>query len=96
MRGYKSSDEKIIRDGIWRYQEGDTLSDLQARVIANTWHKGQSSDMYALASTGTIREDFHPGLSPASLEQVEIMALMEYIHTKGPRGPVDGWSDLSW
>jgi len=91
-----STDEKIIAEAIHHYQIGNTITDLQARVIANAWHDGQPGDMYALVSTGTIREDFYPGFGDNRLETPEIAALMNYVHTHGPRGPVDGWSDLSW
>jgi len=91
-----STDEKIIAEAIHHYQIGNTITDLQARVIASAWHNGHYSDLYALTSTGTIRKDFDPGLGDNRLENPEILALMNYVHTHGPRGPVDGWSDLSW
>jgi len=90
------SDENIIAEAVHSYQMGNTITDLQAKVIANAWHGGQSSDMYALTSTGTIRTDFDPGFGDNRLDEPEIMALMHYVHTLGPRGPVNNWSNLSW
>lgn len=53
--------------------EGEEISDLQARVIANAWHGGMWSAFYSFTSTGAILEgdtdhhgrDFRTELSDA-------------------------------
>lgn len=48
------SDQDIIVGAVRTHANGEIISDLEARVIANAWHGGQSSRFYMLTSTGTI------------------------------------------
>lgn len=82
------------------------ITDGQARKIASEWHGGQSSPLYSLASTGAINlpDVLHeimvdaaavgPENSPGQLDA--LVALDDYVHTVGARGPVTGWSDIDF
>jgi hypothetical protein len=83
------------------------ISDRQARQIASEWHGGQGSALYAFASTGAIdtawedhdiRQEIRPlrEHSPNFTEYDRLTKLLKYCDFYGPRGPVDGWSDLHW
>lgn len=111
-----------------------------ARRLADEWHGGQWTGLYALASSGAIivNRDFsripatfinddgervltddpdtiatltaeneildelaekyrHPTAGPLSTaDKRDLMRLLEYVRHYGPRGPVDGWSNLNW
>lgn len=78
-----------------------------ARRIASEWHGGITSDLYLLTSTGTISTDAEReiGLCMMALESQDtyrdkdhknLFNLLQYVRHYGPRGPVDGWSRLSW
>lgn len=103
-----SIDAAIISQAVSTHRHGDTISDLQARVIANAWHGGQSSALYSLTSTGAITDAtlaelyeelrFIDARGPVDGGEAdyELTALLDYAKTYGPRGPVDGWSELRW
>jgi hypothetical protein len=80
----------------------DHLSDLQARIIASEWHSGRSSGLYALTSSGAILTSPDPLYElqciarQSTTAEDEIAALVDYIQTHGPRGPVAGWANLRW
>lgn len=79
-----------------------------ARRIASEWHGGIASDLYLLTSTGTISTDAEREIIDARREVYEqsnhgiasaihdLNKLLAYVRHYGPRGPVDGWSKLSW
>lgn len=69
----------------------------EARRIASEWHGGQSSKLYAFASTGAILEGitneiFDTGTDPAVQVGEDRYKLYEYITAHGLRGPQQGWS----
>ena len=93
------SDQEVIDAGIARADESDgVIDDLTARVIANAWHGGAASALYALASTGAIlpttayviRRELEQSPLP------ELAALLGYVRRYGERGPVEGWGNLGW
>jgi hypothetical protein len=95
--GTMSTDEKIIEAGVVAWCARRDVTDLQAKVIANAWHGGQSSALYSFTSTGAIRDDAEGEI--LSLQRTlddELCALLWYVRHYGPRGPVDGWDDLNW
>lgn len=96
------SDEDIIQRAIARNLSGERITDGEARVIASQWHAGQSSALYALASSGAILKDdllrelysemiTHDDRQSANRE---LAALERYVHIHGQRGPVTGWSAI--
>jgi hypothetical protein len=81
------------------------ITDLKARIIVSEWHSGQSSDLYALSSTGTITATCHdsilleihdPANADALGESDDLHKLFTYVMSKGERGPQEGWSGLTW
>lgn len=86
------------------------LTDTQARKIASEWHGGQFTALYALSSSGAIdhnQEALDPKASPILAEITDckpeddqstgdLIGLLAYVIQNGPRGPVAGWSKLSW
>jgi hypothetical protein len=78
------------------------LTDLEARKIADAWHGGQASPLYALTSTGALVKGVHAEISDCALLTDdpdgwdELGMLLTYVKAHYPRGPVDGWSDLRW
>lgn len=81
------------------------ITDTHARRIAAEWHGGLSSAMYAFASSGFIAPDLEAEITHeleidrnfASVEEkTPLIRLLDYVRVKGERGPVDGWSNLSW
>lgn len=90
-----SGDAARIAAGLERAADG-VIDDLTARLLASTWHSGQFSPLYALASTGAIvdgvdseiRQRLGVGHDP------QLQALLGYAAAKGPRGPQPGWSRL--
>lgn len=86
------------------HDEPPALTDLDARKLACDWHGGGGSALYALCSTGAMRQ---PALSAElgraryvngddAPNAAELRALAAYVDRHGPRGPVAGWSDLPW
>lgn len=80
--------------------EHTVISDRRARKLASEWHGGQWAPMYALASSGAIREDtadeIRECLRQDYDEQLtrELRDLLRYVEAKGPRGPVEGWANI--
>lgn len=83
----------------------EEVSDACARVIASWYHNGQASLGYSFVSTGAIPEEpsdvWHDltdnGKSYESADRDDREALNmlgTYLTNAGPRGPVDGWSNL--
>lgn len=78
------------------------ITDAQARTVAADWHGGQSSPLYALASSGAIPDvDAVRGEISADLSTVDVgterrplLALDTYVREHGQRGPVSGWAAL--
>lgn len=86
------------------------ITDTEARRISSEWHGGGGTALYALSSTGAIntaRADH--GIVTEIIDEIEattsyeelnpmtdMHALLDYVQTVGPRGPVDGWSTLTW
>lgn len=104
-----SADAAILAAAVKRREEGARITHLQARVIANAWHGGQGTALYAFASSGAIISDanypeYTPLLDEISAEQAvqdgthwrELDALRAYVAHHGPRGAQPGWSELSW
>lgn len=87
----------------------DGLVDLsRVRELAASWHSGMSSPLYALASSGAIvdgcAEEVERAVSEAerfgrvdslySADVAPLRHLLIYVQSNGPRGPVEGWSDI--
>jgi hypothetical protein len=95
------NDGHIIAMAVRDHANGQVISDLQAKVIANAWHGGQSSRFYSFASTGTIdNSDGQLGLefdrADTGRMNPELNALRAFIQDRGTRGRQDGWSEISW
>jgi hypothetical protein len=69
-----------------------------ARRIASEWHNGQSTALYALASTGAIQWPVDEELklcqahAPKGKPWIELAKLRGYVRFSGERGPIEGWS----
>ncbi len=86
------------------------ISDTEARKIASEWHGGQGTALYAFSSTGAIdtaRADHDATAEVADLiwaipaetderNANELRDLERYVNANGPRGPQEGWGDLTW
>jgi hypothetical protein len=80
------------------------IDDATARRIASEWHGGQSSDLYALVSTGTIRDTckletgnllLNSDVNVHGQEAIdELTDLHAYVLEHEVRGPQPGWSNL--
>lgn len=83
----------------------EEISDACARVIASWWYSGQASLGYAFVSTGAIpdnpsdlwqelflKEYQGDELSPRDRDAANMLGT--YLQKAGPRGPVEGWSNL--
>lgn len=80
------------------------MTDTAARAAAASWHDGQASALYALASAGAIdlaRVDREVMSTLDTLtddradDRAELDALLAYVHRVGDRGPVDGWHEAT-
>jgi hypothetical protein len=97
-----SIDQAIIEAGLADHRAGAGLSALQAKVIANAWHGGQSSALYAFTSTGAILPTADDEIAAQlhhttnAQNRAELEALAFYVRDHGERGKVHGWSDLTW
>jgi hypothetical protein len=77
------------------------IDDRTAQRIASDWHSGQSSALYALASTGAIADHALHEIDCLSVDaqsyedyetvRSEIDDIWDYCESNGPRGPVPGW-----
>jgi len=74
------------------------IDDRTAQRIAAEWHSGQSSALYALASSGAIldvdliRYEIDMDLADGNdADRLILDQLGEYINAHGPRSPVPGW-----
>lgn len=79
------------------------LTDTEARRIAADFHGPDAPALTALSTSGAIMEPIlnelerHTMLYGADpVCRKELTALAVYCFTKGKRGPVDGWSKLSY
>jgi hypothetical protein len=97
------TEQEHINIGLARWRgQGLLDSHLHARIIANAWHGGQSSDLYALTSSGAIRDTCAEEIKRAlDVDQNhedadELRALLSYVEHCGPRPPQAGWSGLVW
>jgi hypothetical protein len=80
--------------------------DKRARIIASAFHDGQSTPLYALASSGAITEDCERALRELreedappdwTLDDAEALKwLHDYVVATGQREPVARWSDIQW
>jgi hypothetical protein len=78
------------------------IPDVAARMIASQFHGGQSSALYALASSGAIdlerlRDEYtivyvDPQTPEDDKRKLDHLGM--YVLEHGGRGPVDGWSEL--
>ena len=80
------------------------IRDKTARRTACSWHSGGGSALYVLCSTGAITdgalvettENWDRVRSSDSAWHHEAGRLVDYVRSKGPRGPVDGWGKMRW
>jgi len=90
-----ATDEQVITEGLRRAEDSETglIDDFTARVIAASWHSGQDSALYALASTGAIldRTAYIIRREIANNPYPELYALASYVRFHGERGPVTAW-----
>jgi len=78
------------------------IPDVAARMIASQFHGGQSSALFALASSGAIdlegiRYEYtviyaHPGTPEDDKRKLDHLGM--YVVENGNRDPVAGWSEL--
>jgi antirestriction protein len=93
----ESWDERVIREGIEASISNDRLIDNRtARYIAGQLHGGQTSALYALASTGAIPPAAESELREERQVQPPIVqdwidALTWYCQQREDRQPVSGW-----
>lgn len=84
------------------------ITDTEARKIASEWHGGGGTALYAFSSTGAIDtaranhdirqeilNDFASTV-PGSDDAKNLIDLLKYTVDHRTRGPVDGWSSLTW
>jgi hypothetical protein len=97
------SDQDIIRHGVAMAEaENREIDDLTAKVIASQWHSGQTSALYALASSGAIVHndvwgEVHDSYNTASAEDRKALDFLgTYLLLAGVRGPLSSWDDLTW
>lgn len=90
----------IVTDGI--------IDTSALRALAAAWHSGMSSPLYALASSGAIVDGIEREVEEAiadaerfgttdpdyAADVVPLRHLLTYVRHHGPRGPVEGWSDI--
>jgi hypothetical protein len=100
------SDIDKIREHLAGLAADGVISDACARVIASQWHRGQSSALYALSSSGALVPgavsevgDALDGDNPAkgTDNRRALAALRHYIAARwrdGKTYAVAGWSDL--
>ena len=74
------------------------ITDRQAQRIADQWHNGQESALYALSSSGAIpnieliRYEIDIELRDGTDEDRSALEeLAEYVNAHGPRPAVPGW-----
>jgi len=83
------------------------IPDREVRKCAAEWHGGQGSALLALATSGAILEDCarEVRLDMASLvldtdenrrQYARLASLLAYVEACGPRGPVLGWSEVTF
>lgn len=102
QRGELVTDAHLIHLGITEaLREARPIDHATARVIASQLHGGQTSPLYALASSGAIVDGLRTELDgwPREDTPVEVEpwmeALDEYLGSREDEpGPVDGWSAL--
>jgi hypothetical protein len=102
------TEQEIINGAMRKYDEVKIISDLEAKVIAGSYHGGQNSAFYKLLSTGAIdNTDGQLGREleyaervasnlPLTDERKAIWSLKAYIKHHGTRGPQDHWKDIRW
>lgn len=79
----------------------------RVRELAGSWHGGQASPLYALASSGAIIHGIIREIEdciataerweitdPYAPEPAPLRHLLVYVTAHGFRGPVEGWSDI--
>lgn len=99
------SDEQKLYEYLVSLPKGHLIDDHAARVIANMWHGGQASAVYAFVSTGTIDRDGMlaeldrelgdvPWHQITPEERENMLALRKYVERHGDRDQVAGWSDI--
>lgn len=76
----------------------------QAREIASSWHGGQGSPLYALASSGAIVDGVVEEIDECAesckgkggSDFTNLIDLRTYVRRRRlARGPVAGWADLA-
>lgn len=73
-------DADRVAEAVFRFVDGETISEGEARLIASQWHGGQNSPLYAFASSGTILPDLADEItSQLPWEKLEVQALHAYI-----------------
>lgn len=82
-------------------REGRPIDDATARAIAAGLHDGQSSSLYALASSGAVVDGLSEQLERCRADtalglEVEpwLDALDEYLNHRDNPDPIEGWADL--
>lgn len=104
-QGERLDDSQLIRRAIERSAEREVaISDAAARVISSQIHEGQTTPLYALASSGAITEglvdqlerDYRRADMNDQLEiRTWVVALMHYVETRGDDVAArEGWAKL--
>lgn len=104
-RERSASDDELVAQGIAEARERGLegiVDDRTARIIASQFHSGQSSDLYAFASSGCIdKEELAAELFACIMEvdpndeaaNAALEALCLYILETEDRDAVPGWAE---
>lgn len=77
------SDEEKVVQAVFKFVDGETIDEGEARLIASHWHGGQSSALYAFASSGTILESLEGEITgELPWEKMEVQALLDYVQAQ--------------
>jgi hypothetical protein len=68
-----------------------------AKIIANAWHDGMGSALYALASSGAIKNTYSILKEIDDITEPAVVDFMyQFVQEFGPRGPYPGWDQYNW
>lgn len=74
------SDSERVSGIVFKFVDGEEITESDARLIASQWHGGQNTALYAFASSGTILPELLDEITcelPADKKECE--ALFFYV-----------------